>query len=226
MRIRFLFLFVVLGSCLWPAQAQKNFGKLVVGLEPGFDVGQYTDGMKPRFVPIVITEVPIGRLSIGIGVGMEMYQEYEYYTWTGEIVDRVENGNIVPHYVSTLRAFRPAYWTVPIRLQYRVHSCQCAFVHAGMTLDFFNDNPPERIAFEGAQLRQAPLTEVRRDQLFRQRTQSYDIGFGFNLYANNFLRLTARPSYVFHENPEIYTTGPRWLRTVRMTFGVQFGFFK
>jgi len=222
---RFLILFF--GVIVTPAaQAQKNFGKLVVGLEPGFDVSQYSDGLRPRMIPAFVVEASIGRLAIGTGIGTEMYREYEYYTWTGEIINRIENGNVVPHYVSTLRAFRPAYWTVPIRLQYRVHSCHCAFVHVGMSFDFFNDSPPERITFEGAQLRQAPLTEVRRDQLFKQQTKSYDFGVGFNLYANNTIRLTARPSYVRSENPEIYTTGPAWISTVRMTFGLQVGLFK
>ncbi|MBK9338983.1 MAG: hypothetical protein IPM98_21570 [Lewinellaceae bacterium] len=207
-------------------QAQKNFGKFIIGLESGFDVGQYTEGLKPRIIPALHAELPIGRLSVGAGIGTEVYREYEYYTWTGEIVERIENDKPVPHYVSTLRAFRPAYWTVPIQVNYRLHRCHCVFLHAGMTLDFFSDHPAERIAFEGAQLRQAPLTEVRRDQLFKQRTTSYNFGVGFNLYANDLLRITARPSYVLSENPEIYTNAPDYISTVRMTFGVQFALFK
>lgn len=208
------------------ASAQKDFGMLMLGIEPSFDVAQYTKGLKPGMIPTFVVEGAIDRFSVGVGIGHEFYGEYEYYTWTGEIVNRVEDGNIVPHYVSTLRAFRPAYWTVPIRLQYRVHRCECVYLHAGMSFDFFNDSPAERIAFEGALLRQAPLTEVRRDQLFRQQTKSFDFGVGFNLYSTDVFRITARPSYVIHENPEIYTEGPDNITTFRITFGFQVGFFR
>jgi len=222
-RTCFLFFFLLLAGT---APAQKDFGKLMLGIEPSFDVAQYTKGLKPGMIPTFVVEGAFDRLSLGVGIGHEFYSEYEYYTWTGEIINRIEGGTVVPHYVSTLRAFRPAYWTVPIRLQYRVHRCQCVYVHAGMSLDFFNDSPAERIAFEGAQLREAPLMEVRRDQLFRQQTKSYDIGVGFNLYSTDVFRITARPSYVIHENPEIYTEGPAHITTFRMTFGFQVGFFR
>ncbi|MCS7037084.1 MAG: hypothetical protein RMJ33_09705 [Saprospiraceae bacterium] len=168
----------------------------------------------------------MGRFWAGAGIGREYYRPYQYYTWTGEIVERIEDGRPTPYYIATLRAFRPAYWTIPIRMQYRLHRCQCVYIHGGMYLDFFSDSPPERIVFEGAELRQAPLRQVRRDQLFLLRSRSYEVGVGFNLLANNFFRLMARPSVVVSEDPEIYTDGPGRITTARMTFGVQFGFFR
>lgn len=221
-----LFLLLTFLALSIGANAQKDFGKFIVGIQTGLDVAQYTDGLKPTLIPEIQLEASFGRLSIGAGIGTERYRPYEYYTWTGEIITRIENNEPVPHYVSTLRAFRPAYWTVPVKINYRVHRCHCVFLHAGMSFDFFSARPKEEILFEGAQLRQAPLTEVRRDQLFKQKTISYDFGVGFNLYANDYFRIIARPTYVLSENPEIYTNAPDLISTVRMTFGVQFGFFK
>lgn len=225
MHIRLIVLFAVCSLSSGPLLGQKDFGKLALGIETSFDFAQYQAGTIPRLIPAILTDVSLGRLWAGIGIGREYYRPYQYYTWTGEIVERLEGGRPTPYYVSTLRAFRPAYWTVPVRLQYRVHRCQCVYVHAGMYFDFFNDSPPERIVFEGAELRQAPLQQVRRDQLFLLRTRSYELGVGFNLLANDFLRLMARPSIVVSEDPEIYTDGPGRITTARMTFSVQFGLF-
>jgi len=206
--------------------AQKDFGKWIVGLEASFDFAQYQAGSIPGLIPTVVTDVSLGRLSIGGGIGREYYRPYEYYTWTGRIVERMEGGRPVPYYVSTLRAFRPAYWSVPIRLQYRLHRCHCVFLHAGIAFDFFSNAPPEQVIFEGAELRQAPLQHIRRDQLFLPRTRSYEVGVGFNLLARDFFRLIARPSVVVSEDPEIYTDGPGRITTARMTFGVQMGLFR
>lgn len=165
-------LFFALCWATQTAHAQQAFGKLVAGIQMGFDVNQFTDGIKPRFIPAVQIEVPVGRFSFGVGFGNEVYRPYEYYTWTGEIIERIEDEKPVPYYISNLHEFRPAYWTVPVKINYRFHRCYCVFLHAGMSFDFFDDRPKDRITFEGAQLREAPLTEVRREQLFKKSTKS------------------------------------------------------
>ncbi len=213
--------------CAAPAaQSQKAFGKLVAGLEMGFDVSQFTAGIKPRIIPGVQLEVPIGRLSIGAGLSREIYREYEYYTWTGQTIERIENEKPVTFYISDIHAFRPAYWSIPLKIDYRFHRCHCVFAHLGMTLDYFSDSPPDRVTFQGAETREAPLTEVRRDQLFKKSTKSYEFGIGFKLHSNDYFRLVARPSYVLSENPEIYTDGPKYLPTFRMMFGIQYAFIR
>jgi hypothetical protein len=221
-----LLLLLALCCCVTSAQSQKAFGKLVAGLEMGFDVSQFTAGIKPRIIPGVQLEVPIGRLSIGAGLSREIYREYEYYTWTGQTIERIENEKPVTFYISDIHAFRPAYWSIPLKIDYRFHRCHCVFAHLGMTLDYFSDSPPDRVTFQGAETREAPLTEVRRDQLFKKSTKSYEFGIGFKLHSNDYFRLVARPSYVLSENPEIYTDGPRYLPTFRMMFGIQYAFIR
>lgn len=208
------------------ARAQQAFGKLVAGIETGFDVAQFSAGIKPRLIPGIQVEVPIGRFSIGAGLSREIYREYEYYTWTGQTVERIENEQPVLFYVANIHAFRPAYWSIPLKIDYRFHKCHCVYAHLGMTFDFFSDSPPDRVTFEGAETRQAPLLEVRRDQLFKTRTKSYEFGVGFKLHSNDYFRLIARPTYVLSENPEIYTDGPKYLPTFRMTFGFQYAFIR
>ena len=138
--LRYLLLLALL-PLAQSGQAQKAFGKLVAGLDVNFDVNQFTDGLKPRLIPGVQVEVPIGRFSLGVGFGNEIYRPYEYYTYAGETIERIEDEKPVPYYVSDLHAFRPAYWTIPIKIDYRFHRCYCVFVHAGMTFDFFDDRP-------------------------------------------------------------------------------------
>lgn len=221
--------FVLLLTLFAAAQTghtQKAFGKLVAGLEMGFDVNQFKAGIKPRFIPGVQVEVPIGSFSIGVGLGREIYYPYEYYTWTGETIERIENEKPVPYYVSDLHEFRPAYWTIPVKFDYRFHRCHCVYFHAGMTFDFFSDSPPDRVTFPGAQLREAPLMEVPRELLFKKMTKSYEFGIGFKLHSNDYMRLVARPSFVLSEKPGYYVDGPDYLATLRMTFGFQYAFIR
>jgi hypothetical protein len=217
---------LLLGLLAQQAQAQQAFGKLVAGLEVGFDVNQFTEGLKPRLVPSFQLEAPIGPFSIGAGIGTEIYREYEYYTYAGQTIERMEDGKLVPYYVSNLNAFRPAYWTVPVKIDYRFHRCNCVYVQAGMSFHFFNDRPEGSIKFEGAELRERPLDAVPREILFKKNTKSYTLGVGFSLYTHRFFRFTARPSFVLRENPEIYTSAPKYLSTLRMNFGFQVGLFR
>lgn len=208
------------------ASAQKAFGKLVVGLEMGFDVSQYTRGIKPRFIPGLQAEVPLGRFSFGAGLGREIYYEYEYYTYAGQTIQRIENELPVTYYLANAHAFRPAYWSVPIKVNYRFHKCYCVYLHAGMTFDFFSDSPPERIVFRGAEVEYQPYDHLERTQLFKKNTRSYEFGVGFKLHSNDYFRLIARPTMVWSENPEIYTDAPKYITTVRMTFGAQYAFIR
>ncbi|MCC6459917.1 MAG: hypothetical protein IT260_05585 [Saprospiraceae bacterium] len=224
--LKHIYLLIALCCFATTIQAQKAFGKLVAGLEVGFDVSQFTAGIKPRLIPGLQLEVPLGDFSVGVGLGREIYREYEYYTWTGQTIERIENEKPVTFFLADIHAFRPAYWSIPIKVDYRFHRCHCVFVHAGMTFDFFSSSPPDKITFRNAETRESPLTEVRRDQLFRTTTKSYEFGIGFKLHSNDYFRLVARPCFVLSENPEIYTDGPKYLPTFRMNFGFQYAFIR
>ncbi|MFN0036094.1 MAG: hypothetical protein ACKVUS_13605 [Saprospiraceae bacterium] len=204
--------------------AQYNFGKLIGGLEMGFDVSQLTDGIKPRFVPSFQLEVPIGSLALGAGIGRKYYREYEYPVFAGQVIQKEQNGVLVTLYKSNIRAFKPAYWTVPIKAEVRVHKCQCVYLQAGMAIDFLDAGTPDRLVFSGAELPFQSYTTFRHDQLFKKRTTSFMFGIGFNLFRTEGFRLTARPSIVWSQNPEIYSLyaeAPDWIPTLRMNFGAQ-----
>lgn len=206
--------------------AQKSFGKLVVGLEVGFDVGQYTEGIKPRVIPGLQVEAPLGRFSFGAGIGREIYYPYKYYTFTGQTLERIENEKPVTYFLADAHEFRPAYWSIPLKVDYRFLKCHCVYLHAGMTFDFFSDSPPDKVVFRNAELEQQPYDRLERTQLFKSSTRSYEFGVGFKLHSNDYFRLIARPTYVFSENPEIYTDAPRYVQTFRMTFGAQYAFIR
>ncbi|MFN0215387.1 MAG: hypothetical protein ACKVT2_14110 [Saprospiraceae bacterium] len=206
------------------AFSQRDFGKLIGGLEMSFDVSQLTDGFKPRFIPSFQLEIPIGSLAFGAGIGRKYYQDYEYGVSTGQTVQREESGAIVTYYLTNIREFKPAYWTVPLKAEVRVHRCQCVFLNAGMTIDFFDSGTQDRLVFSGAEVKQPWPYELRHDELIKKRTTTFTFGIGFNLFRTEGFRLTARPSIVWSENPEIYdlyADGPKYIPTLRMNFGAQ-----
>jgi hypothetical protein len=221
-------LFFLAAFCLLSPtiHAQKTFGKLVVGLEVGFDVAQFNDGIKPRLIPGLQVEAPLGRFSFGAGLGREVYYEYKYYTYNGQTIERIENEKPVTYYLADAHEFRPAYWSVPIKVDYRFLKCHCVYLHAGMTFDFFSDSPPDQVVFQNAELEQQPYDHLERTQLFKSNTRSYEFGIGFKLHSNDYFRLVARPTYVLSENPEIYTDAPDYIPTFRMTFGAQYAFIR
>ncbi len=224
-----LALFLALGCFIQMGFAQRNFGKLVGGLEMGFDVSQLTDGFKPRFIPSFQLEVPIGSLALGAAIGRKYYQDYEYGLSTGQTVMREEGGVPVTYYLTDIREFKPAYWTVPLKIEVRVHRCQCVYLQAGMTVDFFDSGTPDRIVFSGAEVKQPWPYELRHDDLIKKRTTSFNFGIGFNLFRSEGFRLIARPSIVWSENPEIYALyadAPKFIPTLRMNFGAQFAIIR
>lgn len=209
---------------------QADFGKLIGGLEMGFDVSQLTDGFKPRFIPSFQLEVPIGPLALGAGIGRKYYQDYDYGLSTGQTVQREEGGAVVTYYLTNIRTFKPAYWTLPLKAEVRIHRCQCVYLQAGMTIDFFDSATPDRLVFSGAEVKEPWPYKLRHDDLIKKRTTSFNFGIGFNLFRTGGFRLIARPSIVWSENPEIYelyaTNPPKFIPTLRMNFGAQFAILR
>lgn len=204
--------------------AQPGFGKLIGSVEMGFDVSQLTDGFKPRFIPSFNLEIPIGSAAFGVGIGREYYQYYEYGLSTGKTVQREEGGATVTYYLTNIRKFKPAYWTVPLKAEFRIHRCQCVYLQAGMTIDFFDPSTQDRLVFSGAEYKEPWPYELSHQDLFKKRTTSYNLGIGFNLFRTEGFRLTARPSIVWSENPEvykIYADAPKFIPTLRMNFAAQ-----
>lgn len=202
--------------------AQRDFGKLIGGLEMAFDVRQLTPGVTPRFIPSFQLEVPIQSLALGVGIGRKYYQAYEYPVFAGQVIQKEENGVMVTRYKSNIRNFDPAYWTIPIKAEVRIHRCQCVYLQAGMTIDILDVSTPDRLVFSGAELEFQSYNEFTHDQLFKKTTKSFNLGVGFNLFRTGGFRLIARPSIVWSENPEIYTEAPKYIPTLRMNFGAQF----
>jgi hypothetical protein len=206
--------------------AQKSFGNVILGLESGFDVAQFSKGIKARMIPTLQAEVSLGPVSLGIGIGRKLYREYEFYSFTGETTQREVNGALQTYYLADLHAFKPAYWSIPLKINYRVHRCDCVYLHAGITFENVDLGRPDVIKFRGAEFSQPYAVGVERSQLVVPKTKSYEFGVGFNVFRRDFFRLTARPTYVLTENPEVYTDGPKLLPTLRFTFGAQFAVWR
>ena len=66
LKVVFLALFL---SLFHHASAQRSFGTIVMGLESGFDVAQFSDGIRARMSPAIQAEFSVGRFSFGAGIG-------------------------------------------------------------------------------------------------------------------------------------------------------------
>ncbi len=223
LKVVFLALFLPL---FHHASAQRSFGTIVMGLESGFDVAQFSDGIRARMSPAIQAEFSIGRFSFGAGIGKKFHRAYEFYSFTGETVEREEGGAIVRYYLADLHSFNPNQWIVPVKINFRVHRCDCAYLHLGMVFEKADLRKPDVIKFVGAEYDQPFNQGLVRTQLIKPRTRTYEFGVGFNVFRREFFRLTARPTYVLSENPEIYGQAPDWLPTLRFTFGAQFALWR
>jgi hypothetical protein len=226
---RLLTLAIFSWICL-AASAQKSFGYVIVGLESGFDVAQFSKGLKPRMSPALQAEVSLGRLSLGVGVGRKLYRSYEFYSFTGETTIRDLGGVQRMYYLADLHTFKPAYWTVPLKINYRLHRCDCVYLHVGITFENVDLGRPDVIKFKGAEFEPqyySPFAmDLQRGQFVVPKTKTYEFGIGFNVFRRDFFRLTARPTYVLTENPDVYGDGPELLPTLRFTFGAQFAIWR
>lgn len=203
--------------------AQSSFGKIIVGVESAFDVAQFSEGIKAKASPYLQAEVPFWKFSIGAGFGKKFYPDYEFYTSNGAMTEREVNGAIVRYYLADLHSFRPEYWIVPVKVNFRVHKCDCVYLHAGMIFDIADKSSPDEILYNNAEFEQPINQGLTSDQLTQNRTQSVELGVGFNLFRRDRFRLTARPAYVLTRNPEVYNDAPDWLPTLRFSFAAQAG---
>jgi len=205
------------------ARTQSSFGKFIVGIESGFDVAQFSEGLKAQASPYLQAEVPFWKFSIGAGFGKKYYPDYEFYTSSGAMTEREVNGAIVRYYLADLHAFKPQYWIVPVKINFRVHKCDCVWLHAGMIFDIADKSKPDEILYRNAEFDQPVNQGLTSEQLTASRAQSVELGIGFNLFQRDRFRLTARPAYVLTRNPEIYNDAPDWLPTLRFSFAAQAG---
>lgn len=209
--------------------AQKSFGHLVIGLESGFDVAQFSKGLKARSLPALQLEASLGPVSIGVGIGRKSYREYEYSTYTGETTWREENGALKMFYLHNIHTFKPAYWIIPVKINYRVHKCDCVYLHAGIIFEKVDLGRPDIITFQGAEFDQKVGEGLERGQLIAPRTRSYEFGIGFNVFKRDYFRLTARPTLAYTESPDLYPLEkgvPDFLPTLRFTFAAQFALWR
>lgn len=224
--MRKIVLLCILFLFLQTLRAQKSFGNLVLGIESGFDVAQFTDGWRARMSPDVQAEYSIGPVSLGAGFGVKIYPEFTYYTYTGRTIIRDQGGVSFLRYLYDQRAFVPRYWTVPLKINVRVHRCDCVYLHAGLILNNINLNKPDHLVFSGAEFDQPGTENVHADLLVKKHTKTIELGVGFNVFRREFFRLVARPAYVLSENPQQFGDAPKWLPTLRFTFGAQFGLWR
>ena len=206
-------------------RAQEPLAKMVVGFETGIELLQSGDGIKPHPMPGLHVEYPFHKFSFGVGITRKAYPEFRYYTFTGNIssVPVAENDVTVFEYAD--RLIKPVYWSIPIRINFRL-PCNCVYIHAATSFDFFDTGMAEKTEMEHW-YSGAPTRTYSRRQFFKSKLQTYELGVGFKLHSSDYFRLVARPSYVWSENPAPDGKGvPAYLGSLRMTFGIQYAFVR
>jgi hypothetical protein len=204
------------------SQSQDPLGRLLIGLEGGFDVQQFHDDEIPRFLPGLQIEAPIWKFALGVGLSRKFFNTYQYVYHVGLTETLIEDGNPVLYYVYDVKGFKPAYWSVPLKLTFRLHSCECVYLYAGTFLDFLDNSSPESVIYTGARSRDVLPYGVVREELMRTRTRGIELGVGFSLYTWERFRIHARPAVVFSTHPEVYGNQTQGT-TLRINFGVQYG---
>ncbi len=190
--------------------AQQPFAKMVVGLEGSMDLQQFSDGIKAHPMPTLQVEYP--------------FHKFGYQTFDGGIgsMQIGENNATIFHYAD--KVLKPVYWSIPLRIQYRL-PCNCVYLHGAASLDFFDTGVPEKVSSDYWTTSPPTRTWSRR-QFFRSSLRTYELGIGFKLHSSDYFRLVARPSFVWTENPEIRSGAPAYVSSLRMTFGAQYAFVR
>ncbi|MBK7939099.1 MAG: hypothetical protein IPJ82_19380 [Lewinellaceae bacterium] len=219
--ILFYAFFLILASRL---SAQEPFAKMVIGLEAAMDLGHYSEGVELRRpFPGLHVEYPFKKFSFGAGISRKVYPESRYKTFDRNISSVQVGASEVTVFQYTDKVFRPVYWSIPLRIQYRL-PCNCVYVQGAASLDFFDTGAPEKV--ESTYWSSKPPTRTwSRRQYFKSTLRTYELGIGFKLHSTDYFRLVARPSFVWSENPEI-GNGPAYLRSLRMSFGIQYAFIR
>ncbi len=115
------------------------------------------------------------------------------------------------------------YWSVPLHVSYRFLPCKCIYLYGAMSFDFLS--PSTRITpLSQTAVFELPAERRTEDSFFKKSLRTYELGLGFKLHTSDYFRLVARPSLVWSENPE--TQGTAMIRSLRMTFGVQYAFVR
>lgn len=207
------------------AHAQQPFAKMVVGLEAGWDLQQYNDGRKAGLTPNVHVEYPFRKFSFGFGLAHKEFEAFVYPRFDGRRYVGFDGKEKAPFYFYENRQVQMNYWSIPLRVSYRFTTCNCVYLHGGVSFDFL-DPRLEETTVDGGTLPGPLPTRNEARQFLKTNLRTYELGVGFKLHSSDYFRLVLRPSYVWSENPEIGGSGPALLRSLRLTFGAQYAFVR
>lgn len=202
--------------------AQRPYAKLVVGIETAYDLQLYDEGRRPKPIPDVHVEFPYHDFSFGFGFAYKKYGKTYYDTVLPELVTLNFSGEDKQFYQMEYRQVSPAYFSVPLHVNYRFLPCKCLYLYGGMSFDFKNPKVSEKVL--GQSWSDTRPTWLFSGSRFKNNYKTYEIGLGFKLHASDVFRFVGRPSIVWTENPE--NVGPSVVRSLRFTLGMQYAFVR
>jgi hypothetical protein len=218
-----LFLYLAILFTSTTAFAQEPIGHMVVGLEVGADL-TYLGSNRNAPMPVLQVEYPFGKFSAGIGVGYKRFRnDVTQVDFTGRVEPVIDGLKKSLGYFYEENSLTPAYWTVPLRLQYRL-PCNCVYLHAGVSFDFLNEKAPQTSIYPRFTRPDLDENNPTRKGL-RSALRSYELGAGFKLHSSDYFRIIMRPSAVWTENPDLDATD-NMIPSLRITFGAQYAFVR
>ena len=218
--MRQLIIILLAFFCFGTLSAQEPIGKLVVGLEGGFETAR-----AQNFNYGIQAEVPWKQFSFGVGIGRKHMDWVKVERSDGILKPRVigEKKSLVyeiEHYER-----KAHYVSVPVKVNYRL-PCNCVYIHAAAVVDVLEGNFTEEFRYSYYQSPQPqeenPVVKVG----MKNRAVHYELGMGFKIHANDYFRIIARPVLVWNENLNPYSTDARYYNTVRMNLGIQYAFLR
>ena len=107
--------FIALVLILWQvenahAQRKDPIGRLIFGLETGFDFKQYHDDIIPRVMPGIQAEYSFWRFSLGVGLMRKYYHEYQYVYYNGKYKTEIIDDQPVITYYYDVKGFKPCIY--------------------------------------------------------------------------------------------------------------------
>ncbi len=208
--------------CCYSMLAQPNEALLVIGPEASLDFHNIGESYgRPPFSSLgIVVERPMGKFSLATGFVRKNYGTIRYKSFSGERHTEIVKEQKVTYYHYLDRRAELRYYSVPLRLQYRL-PCNCVYVQAGLDVDFRID---KGIASQANATPRAELVERSNVQRLKSTNLGAELALGVKLHESKQLRIFMRPAIYWMLDPARHVNAQKEqiYKRLKLTLGVQY----
>lgn len=209
-------------------RAQEAQPRFVLGAETGVDFRKFDPAVSRsvNYTAGLTLEYPLHRFSLATGLLYKDYGWQDYWAFTGETSQEVvKEETYTLYHIRDLRS-RLAYYSVPMRLQYRL-PCNCVYVQLGIHADIASFGPETHLQYQFRAYQEPSSFHFTRALYLKPVNLTYELAVGFKLHFNEHWRMFMRPTYRIL-SPPARSGSPvlnSYYHQLHMAFGIQRGFF-